>query len=97
MSKSVFEFLTAAIDLLFAGVFCVVVVPPLLESGDVVGAALAGFVNPFASGYSTDVILCWFVLAIWILYERSARGIKHGWVCLLLRLRQAGQQPTADA
>lgn len=69
---------------LFAVAFAVVVVPPLIESGDVVGAFAAGFVNPYASGYSIDAILCAFILIAWVLYERSAIGIRHGWIAIPL-------------
>ncbi|MCR9140932.1 MAG: DUF2834 domain-containing protein [bacterium] len=86
MSENVFRISVAAVGLAFAVIFCVVVVPPLLESGDVVGAALAGFVNPYASGYSSDTILCWVVLAIWVVYESKSLSIRHGWIALLIGL-----------
>lgn len=84
MSKTVFEALVIGFGVLFAIAFSIVVVPPLLESGDVPGAFAAGFVNPFSSGYSLDVILCAFILFAWIIYERSALGIKHGWIAIPL-------------
>lgn len=84
MSKSVFETLVVGLGILFAIVFCIIVVPPLVESRDVPGAFAAGFVNPFSSGYSIDVILCAFILFAWIFYERSALGIKHGWIAIPL-------------
>ncbi|MGH8445516.1 MAG: DUF2834 domain-containing protein [Solimonas sp.] len=66
--------------------FCIVVVPPLLAQRDLVAAALGGFVNPYASGYSLDTIFCWFVLAVWIIHEAHALKIRHGWIALLLGL-----------
>lgn len=84
MSKSVYIGLLTAIAFLFTGYFILTVVPPLLVSGDVVGAAQAGFVNPFAAGYATDVILCWVVLVLWIVYEAKVERVKHGWICILL-------------
>lgn len=48
------------------------------------GAFAAGFVNPYSSGYSLDVILCALILFVWIFYERKARGIKHGWIAIPL-------------
>ncbi len=77
----------AALILLGAGfaiAFCVIVVPPLIASGDIMGAFAAGFVNPYSSGYSTDVFMCWAVLAVWVFYEAKTRNIKHGWVALLV-------------
>lgn len=86
MNLATYKTLLALIGGGFAVAFCVIVVPPLLASRDVIGAALGGFVNPYASGYSLDVILCWFVLAVWIAYERSTLGVKNGWIALLLGL-----------
>lgn len=106
MSRSVFTFIIIAAAAIFLAVFCVIVLPPVLVSGDVFGAFAAGFVNPYASGYSTDVLACWVILAAWIAYEAKALGIRHGWICavlgiipgvavgfalyLLLRMRQLG-------
>jgi Terpene cyclase DEP1 len=84
MKLSTFEILVLALGASFAIGFCVIVVPPLLQSGDVVGAFAAGFVNPYASGYSLDTIICGLILLVWALHERSALGIRHGWVVLPL-------------
>ena len=56
----------------------------LIGNPDIIGAFAAGFVNPFAVGYSTDVFFCWFVLAVWIWFEASTQAIRHGWICLML-------------
>ena len=84
MSTSVFERLVLTIGILFALAFAIIVVPPLWASGDILGAFAAGFVNPYASGYSLDVILCALILFVWIIYERQARGIRHGWIAIPL-------------
>ena len=68
----------------FAVLFAAVVVPPLLASGDVLGAFAAGFVNPYSSGYALDAISCWLVLAVWVIYEAKSRHVRYGWVALLL-------------
>ena len=64
--------------------FLWVVVPPLIENPDIVGAFAAGFVNPYSSGYSTDVIMCWLVLAALIWYDSSSLTVPHRWLCLIL-------------
>ena len=84
MNQRIFELAMISVALLFTVFFVVVVVPALLQDGDIVGAFAAGFVNPYSSGYSFDVIVCWFALAIWVFYERSNYSVKHGWFCLLL-------------
>ena len=68
----------------FAAAFVVLCLPPLWHDPDILAAAAAGFVNPYASGYALDTILCWCVLAVWVKYEAAAKGIKYGWVTLLL-------------
>ena len=84
MSDRMFRLGLIFLASVFTGAFCVLVVPPLLANPDILGAFAAGFVNPYASGYSTDVFVCWFVLAFWVWYEATNHDIKHGWVCLLL-------------
>jgi len=84
MSVTTFRILISMVAIAFATFVAVVVMPPLIESGDVIGALAAGFVNPYAAGYSIDTISCWFVLAIWIIHEAKTLGMRHGWVCLLL-------------
>ena len=68
----------------FAALFAVVVLPPLIEDPDIVGAFGAGFVNPYSSGYSADVIASWLILAAWVVFEANSKGVRHGWLCLLL-------------
>lgn len=84
MNESLFKGLLWLLASGFAAVFAVVVMPPLLDNPDILGAALAGFVNPYAAGYATDTIMCWCVLAVWVLYEARATGIKYGWIALVL-------------
>ena len=40
--------------------------------------------NPYAAGYSTDVILCWVALAVPVLHDRQAHSIVNGGWYLLL-------------
>ena len=82
MKERLFKINVALIAAIFTLIFVVIIIPPLIENPDIVGAFAAGFVNPFASGYSMDVICCWIILLIWIIYEYPK--IKYGWICLLL-------------
>lgn len=86
MQASWFRALLILIAALFTAAFALVVVPPLLESGDVLGALLAGFVNPYAAGYAMDTISCWCVLTVWVVQEARTKGIRHGWIAVLLGL-----------
>ena len=62
----------------------------MIECGNAPGAFAAGFVNPFASGFLLDAILCGLILMVWVLHERSALGIKHGWVAIVLSFAMGG-------
>jgi hypothetical protein len=84
MNEKKFRTIIITIAAMFTVLFCVVVVPPLMDNPDIIGAFGAGFVNPYASGYSADVIACWMILAVWVWFEASTLSIKHGWACLLL-------------
>ena len=84
MSTQAFRRVLMALGAGFALFFAITIVPPLLRDFDVLGAALAGFVNPYAAGYSTDTLMCWLVLAAWVWHDRAQHGIRHGWVALLL-------------
>ena len=81
MPTHIFRTLIILLGVGFAVAFSVIVIPPLIASGDVIGAFAAGFVNPYSSGYSLDTILCGLILMVWAIYERSALGVRHGlWV-----------------
>lgn len=84
MNPSVFIGLVAALGLVFAAVFALIVLPPALASGDIIGAFAAGFVNPYATGYSLDTILCGFILIVWVIHERKTLGVPYGWVAIPL-------------
>lgn len=84
MSVNVFKNILIVLAILFTLAFCTIVLPPLLGNPDIFAAFAAGFVNPYATGYSLDVFFCWAILAVWVLYEAKHLGVKHGWLCLLL-------------
>lgn len=56
MSNSLFEYVVAALGLAFAMAFLFIVVPPLWESKDILGAFAAGFVNSSSHSLSTNLI-----------------------------------------
>ena len=84
MSENAFKACLYLAAISFSIIFCFVVIPAFIDSPDVAGAFAAGFVNPFAAGYSADVFFCWFILAVWVWFEASHRAVKHGWLCLIL-------------
>ncbi|MGB0367771.1 MAG: DUF2834 domain-containing protein [Flavobacteriales bacterium] len=70
----------------FAVFFFATIGPAFLANPNFIGACKAGFVNVYSSGFATDAVMCWFVLAAWIIYDKSKNGIKYGWIALLLGL-----------
>ena len=86
MSESLFRRLLVLVALIFCVALVVLAGPPMLENPDIIGAFAAGFVNPYATGYSLDTIMCWVALTTWVAYEAKARPVKHGWIAPLLGL-----------
>ncbi|MCQ6262521.1 DUF2834 domain-containing protein [Alloalcanivorax profundimaris] len=84
MPESIYKGMLVVAALFFTAFFTVTVLPPLFEKPDIWGAFAAGFVNPYSSGYSTDVLVCWVILAVWVAYEAKAYEVRKGWICLLL-------------
>ncbi len=84
MSLSMYRALLIALGAGFTLAFCIIVMPALIADGDILGGFAAGFVNPYSSGYSTDIFFTYAVLAVWVLYERSTLKIRHGWIALLV-------------
>ncbi len=78
MIEPLFKTTIIAAASVFTVLFAYWCIPPLIANPDIVGALAAGFVNPYSSGYSADVLACWVILSAWILYERHAVGIRHG-------------------
>ena len=86
MTTGTFRLLLVLWAALFALLFVVIVIPPLIGDPDLLAAISAGFVNPYATGYSLDTIMCWVVLTTWVVYEAKTRPVKHGWIAPLLGL-----------
>jgi hypothetical protein len=78
MSRTVFKACLILVALLLTITFCVLMIPALIENFDIIAAFGAGSVNPFAAGYSTELLFYWIVLAVWVWFEASNDGIRHG-------------------
>ncbi len=84
MNVKTFRMASVGVAIAFTAVFAIVVVPAVVNDRDIFAAFAAGFVNPYSSGYSSDVIFCWVALAIWVVHEASTYSVRYGWVCLVL-------------
>ncbi len=78
MTEALYKSAIIAAATVFTALFAIWCIPPFIADPDIIAALGAGFVNPYSSGYSADVLACWVILAAWILYERRARGVRHG-------------------
>lgn len=86
MNESTFKALIILIAVGFVVFAAIVFFAPIIENPDIIGVLKSGFVNPYATAYSVDLIACWVVLIIWIIYERNNLQLKNGWVCIPIGL-----------
>lgn len=84
MSQPIFKAILLLIAVGFTVALGALCLPPLIEDPRLLHAIASGFVNPYATGYSLDAILCWFVLATWVLYEKQHHRVRRGWIALTL-------------
>jgi len=89
MNESQFKAGVIISGLVFFAVFLFICMPALFElDGSLIENSItafsAGFVNPFAIGFSVDATACWFILFFWVMYEAKTQKIKNGWICLLV-------------
>jgi hypothetical protein len=84
MNTQIFKTTIIAAAAVFTALFAYWCIPPLVANPDIIGAFAAGFVNPYSSGYSADVLACWVILSAWIMYERRVYGVHYGLWCIML-------------
>ena len=84
MTNRVFKTLLFLLGAGFGLLFIIIVIPAFIQAPNIIAAFGAGFVNPFSTGYSLDVLFCYNILAVWIIYEAKAYSVKHGWICLVV-------------
>lgn len=84
MTEPLYKATIIAAAAVFTALFAWWCIPPMLADPDIVGAFAAGFVNPYSSGYAADTIACWVILTAWILFEARSKGVRHGWICVVL-------------
>ena len=78
MTEPLFKACIIAAAAVFTALFAYWCIPPFIANPDILAAFGGGFVNPYSSGYSADVLACWVILSAWILHERHTRGVRHG-------------------
>ena len=86
MTYKLFKSILVLMIISFTAFFFAYFLPPIIKNPDIFGVLKAGFVNPYATGYSIDLIACWVVLILFVLYESKTKSIKYGWICILLGL-----------
>ncbi len=84
MYNKIFYSLLVIFSVFYTGLFLWLFVPAQISNPDMIFALTSGFVNPYSSVYSADLLVCWAILALWIWYEAKVHSIKRGWLCILL-------------
>lgn len=84
MSNTLYRSLLWLMAIGFATAFCVIALPTALHETNPLRFVTDAYVNPYSSGYATDTLTCWCVLAVWIIHEARTKGVRHGWIALLL-------------
>ena len=87
MPETRFDWVLIGLSAVFVAVFSVAVAPTFFgDQLNVVTAAEGMFANAYATWASIDAIFTWLVLAVWIVYENEYRGVRHGWIALVVGL-----------
>ena len=85
MPETRFDWILIAIAAAFVVALTAIVVPTFVDDGlDIVHAIDEAFVNPYASGFATDIVFTYLILFAWVVYEANYRDVQHGWVALVL-------------
>ncbi len=84
--KTVYFTVLGIVGIGFAAFFFITLGSLLFTNPDIFAALKAGYVNPYSSAFATDAMACWVVLAAWVIYEKFEKGIKYGWIALLIGL-----------
>ena len=58
MNETGFKFTVIATAVGFTALFAYWCIPAFIANPDIFGASAAGFVNPYSSAYSADVLAC---------------------------------------
>ena len=87
MPETRFDWVLIGLSAVFLALLAVVMLPTFFADGlNVITAVEEMFANPYAAGVSIDVIFTYLVMAAWIVYENEYRGVRHGWVALVVGL-----------
>ena len=83
MTERIFKAGLVGLAALFVVLFVVILAPAV---GDLtLGKAIDDmFGTPVSSGVSTDILLTYAVLFLWVVYEAMTKKIRHGWIALVL-------------
>jgi len=86
INKKMFRLLLWMLIILFSLFFFISFLPHVISDANIIIVLQSGFVNPYATGYSIDLIATWLVLIVLVLHESHTHKIKGGWLCILLGL-----------
>ncbi len=85
MPRTRFDWIIIALAATFVVALAVVVVPTFVDDNlDLVHAFDQALINPYATGFATDLLFTYLILCAWVLYEANYRGVRHGWIAIVL-------------
>ncbi len=83
MTERSFKAGLIGIAALFIVLFVVILAPEVKDL--TFGKAIDDmFDTPVASGVSTDILLTYAALALWVVYEAVTKQVRRGWIALVL-------------
>lgn len=83
MTERTFKAGLIGIAALFVVLFVVILAPEVKDL--TFGKAIDDmFGTPVASGVSTDILLTYAALALWVVYEAVTKKVRRGWIALVL-------------
>lgn len=83
MTERTFKAGLIGIAALFIVLFVVILAPEVKEL--TLGKAIDDMFNtPVNQGVSTDILLTYAALALWVVYEAVTKQVRRGWIALVL-------------
>jgi hypothetical protein len=87
MPSTRFDWIVIALASAFVVALAILLVPTFVADNlDLVHAFDQALINPYATGFATDLLFTYLILFAWVVYEANYRDVRHGWVALVLGL-----------
>jgi hypothetical protein len=85
MPRTRFDWIVITLAAVFVVMLAVFLVPTFVDDGLDLGYAFdQALINPYATGFATDLLFTYLILVAWVVYEANYRGVRHGWIAIVL-------------